>query len=385
MSRISPAARGLVLGFGRHIVLGPYPRGVGGTGATDATDPDRTGSSLRNLADVIFPCLEAVSAGWIVEIGASHGDFTRELLDWAGPRGARVVAVEPSPEAELFALAARRPELELVRQTSREAIPCLSSPDAVILDGDHNHYTVSEELELIARLTPGAEMPLLLLHDLGWPHGRRDAYYDVERIPEAERQPLARHAYLDPEESGIAEGGFLVEWAAEREGGPRNGVLTAVEDFMDAREDLRLAIVPAFFGLGVLWHQDAPWSDALAELLEPWDESPLLARLEANRCLKLAEWARSFQRREQTRQQLELMAVMLDEERERRTKQEEVLRGLLDSRAFAWGERLSRLRRSGKPTFSREQVRRVLGDRSKRDDPGSRNDPPPNDAGPTSP
>ena len=34
---------------------------------------------------------------------------------------------------------------------------------------------------------------------------------------------------------------------------------------MAEREGLRLAIVPAFFGFGLIWHEDAPWAGAVAE------------------------------------------------------------------------------------------------------------------------
>jgi predicted O-methyltransferase YrrM len=332
----------------------------------DATDPDRTGSSLRNLVDVVFPCLDAVGARSVIEIGASHGDFTSELLDWATASGARVTAVEPAPAAELLELAERRPELELVRETSQEALRRLTPRDAIVIDGDHNHYTVSEDLKLIFERAPGERMPLVLLHDVGWPHGRRDAYYAPDRIPESRRQPLAHNAHLDPEVKGVADGGFHVEWTAEREGSPGNGVLTAIEDFMAERPGLRLAVVPPFFGLGVLWHPDAGWAEALAAVVEPWDRNPLLERLEANRCLKLAEWARAVQKTAAVQEELRVTAEQLAHEREVRARQEEVLRAMLDSSAFAWGERLSRVRQRGQPTFSREQVRRVLGE----EDPG---------------
>ena len=64
----------------------------------------------------------------------------------------------------------------------------------VIIDGDHNYFTVSEELRLIAERAAGAALPLLLFHDVGWPHARRDDYYAAERIPEADRRPLAGDA-----------------------------------------------------------------------------------------------------------------------------------------------------------------------------------------------
>ncbi len=319
--------------------------------APDATDPDQTGSSLRNLAEVIVACLEAAGADSVLEIGASHGDFTAELLDWADGASAKVTAVEPDPPPELLALAERRPELELVRESSHEALRRVPRHDAVVVDGDHNYSTVSDDLGLIAKLGGDGPIPLVLLHDLGWPHARRDAYYVPDRIPAELRQPLARHAYLDPEDPGVGERGYLVEWAAQQEGGPRNGVLTAVEDFVRDRGGLRLAVVPAFFGLGVLWDRRSPWSEAVARVVEPWDASPLLERLEANRVLKLVQWASCAQSLEFAEQKLERMA-----------KQEELLRILADSRAFALGERLSRLRRRGSPAFSRDQVRRALGE-----------------------
>jgi hypothetical protein len=337
--------------------------------APDATDPDRTGASLGNLGDVIFPCLEAVGARSVVEIGASHGDFTRELLSWAEGVGADIIAVDPTPAPELLELAQQRPELELVRGTSQEALGQVPQCDALIIDGDHNYYTVGADLRLVDERLGGPGMPLLVLHDLGWPHGRRDRYYDAERIPEADRQPLARDAHLDPENPGVADGGFYFECVAAQEGGPRNGVLTAVEDFLVDREDLRLAIVPAFFGLGLLWHREAPWADAAAKTVAPWDRSPLLSGLEANRCLKLVESARFSQRLDSVQQELESVQEHLDyavgrmnEEEERRVRYEEVLRSLLHARAFAWGEQLSRLRQRGEPAFSREQLRRVLGE-----------------------
>ena len=60
-----------------------------------------------------------------------------------------------------------------------------------MIDGDHNYFTVSEELRLIGERAPGAELPLLLFHDVCWPHGRRDDYFDPEQIP-ADEPPRGR-------------------------------------------------------------------------------------------------------------------------------------------------------------------------------------------------
>jgi hypothetical protein len=313
-----------------------------------ANDSGHLGVSLVNLAEVMIPCLDAVGARSVVEVGAYAGDLTALLLEWAAASGARVLAIDPEPQKELLALGRERDDLELVRETSLEALRRIQLPDAVVIDGDHNYYTVSEELRLIAERASAATLPLLLFHDVSWPHGRRDDYFDPELIPEEDRRPTAHNASIFPGEPGVRDGGVPYHWPAANEGGPRNGVLTAIEDFVSAHDNLRLAVVPAFFGFGAVWPNDAPWSDAVAETLAPWDGNPLVERLEANRVYHLA-----------TAHGRKVQAAIQQEEEARK---DEVLGRLLESRSFALAERISRLRRRGVPAISREEVRRTLSD-----------------------
>ena len=312
-----------------------------------ASDPNQLGYSLANVAEILFGCLDAAQPASVLEIGAYRGELTAELLEWAAGSGARITAVEPEPPSQLLDLAGAEPALELLRETSHDALRRPDRPDAVVIDGDHNYYTLSEELRLIAERQPGAEMPLVLFHDLCWPHARRDTYYAPERIPERQRRPLVHNAGLAPWEPGIAAHGLPFIWAAAREGGERNGTLTAVEDFIAARDGLQLAVVPAFFGLGVLWHRDAPCAAAVAEVVDPWDRHPVLERLEANRVAHLSS--------------AYIRARELEEERQRRAGLEELLYAILGSSAFALAERLARLRARGEPTYSRERIRKALG------------------------
>ncbi len=304
-------------------------------------DPGRWGASLLNAAEIVTALLGASGARSVVEIGAYAGDLTRVLADWAVSANARVIAIDPAPEPPLADLAEQRPEVELIRETSHDALPRLALPDAVIIDGDHNYYTVSEELRLIAEKAAGAGLPLLMFHDVGWPHARRDTYFAPEQIPEAARQPLARAAGLFPREPGLVKGGLTFPCAAQREGGSRNGVLTAIEDFMEGRESLRLATVPLFFGFGILWDQEASWSSAVADILEPWDANPVLERLEANRVYHLAT-----------------VSMLLSGP----VRGDQLLANLLESRLFALADRLSRLRRGGRAVSWREQIRQALED-----------------------
>ena len=98
-----------------------------------------------------------------------------------------------------------------------------------------------------------------------------------------------------------------------------------------------LAVVPAFFGLGVMWAEDAPWAGSVAALLDPWDRNPALERLERERVGRLVD-------------------------RYRMDRQSELLRSMLGSRAFALAESVSRWRQRGDPVFSRERIRQTLGE-----------------------
>jgi hypothetical protein len=157
---------------------------------------------------------------------------------------------------------------------------------------------------------------------------------------------MAEGGYLFPGVDGVHDGGLIYQWPARAEGGDGNGVLTAIEDFLSRHEDLRLAIVPAFFGLGVLWDRRTDYADRLQTLLAPYDRNPMLARLEANRVLHLAAWQRDQAR--------------LAWCQERSSRKDALLRKLLESRTFALAVKLSRLRQGGEPAFSKAQIRSLL-------------------------
>ena len=261
------------------------------------------------------------------------------------------------PGEALLELAEQNAALELVTQTSHDALPSLPRADAIVLDGDHNHYTLSRELELAANSAGDRHLPLLILHDIGWPHARRDTYYAPERIPPEHRQPLAENASLAPDEPGIAPGGIPFKWAAAREGGTNNGVLTAIEEFVGGREQLDFAQIPLFWGLGVIWDRGAPGAGAVAEVVAPWRDNPMLERVEQHRVAHLVALCRTL------RELSDLEGVS--------AHQQALLRRMLDSSAFATGERLSRLKQRGHPMFSRDQIREALGELGEAEAEGS--------------
>ncbi len=311
-----------------------------------ANDPGRWGHSLINLAEIMIPVLNAAAPRSIVEVGAYAGDVTRLLVEWADGTDVRIWSIDPDPQPALVRLAAEGSRVELVRKISVEALPSLPAADAVILDGDHNYHTVSEELRLVAA-GAGDCLPLLICHDVGWPHGRRDCYYAPELIPPEHRQQTVEGGFLFPGDPGLHSGGLPYRWPAVGEGGPGNGVLTAIEDFVAAREGLRLAIVPAFFGIAVIWPRAAPWAERVAEIVDPWSNG-LLQRLEDNRTLHLAA--------------AELARAQVGWCSDQLARRDAFLHKLLQSRTFAVAVWLSGAHRRGEPAFSKDEVRRLLQD-----------------------
>ena len=266
--------------------------------------------SMSEFSEIIIPSLAIAGATEIAEIGAEFGGMSAVLADYAAAEGGRLSSVDPCPKAEFLNWVAGQPHVRHIAKPSLEAIEGLANVDAWTIDGDHNWYTVYNELKLIEAASRRDGKPLLVfLHDIGWPSGRRDMYYAPDRIPAAFRHPydykggaLPGSPLLVPDRGFRGMGQFA--WALF-EGGPRNGVLTAVEDFIDdvrgAGGNLAFAEVPAVFGLGILFDLDADWSAELSGFVIPWHENSLLRTLEENRLrnyLTVLDWQdRETQRR----------------------------------------------------------------------------------------
>lgn len=311
------------------------------------TEALQWGYSLANVSEFMNPCLDAASVRSLLEIGSYRGELTEELLKWADGSGAKIATVEPLPPPDLLDLKKRRPELELIEDTGTPALEGLELlPDAIIIDGDHNYFTLTQELEKIAEKAGDGPLPFLLFHDVGWPHERRDTYYAPDRIPEEDRMPLGHNCTLEPGNPGLSDGGLPYEWASAIEGGPKNGVLTSIEDFMERRGNLTFAAVPVFFGFGLLWESGAPWADEVARLIAPYDRNPVLKRVEANRVAHLVRG--------------HVDAAEIRGLRQKVARQEELLARMLQSSALGVAERLSNLKQRGNPIFTRQEIQDLL-------------------------
>lgn len=245
-------------------------------------------SSMAEFASIITPVLDIVKAQSICEIGASAGTNSKVLGKYMHDHHGKLICIEPRPQ-QCFLDWTKEigPVAKHIQEYSLAAIPHIEKVDAWFLDGDHNWYTVYNELMSIEAAANKHQYPLLaFLHDMNWPCARRDMYYDPSRIPAEYLQPHAADISFTMDNPSIIEGGFKGGIWALKEGGPRNGILTAVEDFLSqAKNKYHWVHVPAVLGLGVLIDERHPQAQQIVDFYAPYHNNPLIATLEKNRVM----------------------------------------------------------------------------------------------------
>ena len=260
--------------------------------------------SLEALQSLIGPLIRAIGPHSICEIGVEKGLFTQFLLECCRESQATYLGIDPW-------LKGKRPpahsgvEARWITQKSLDALPNLPPQDIYIIDGDHNYYTVFNELRIILGASATTK-PFIFFHDVAWPWARRDVYYNPAAIPDEFRHSHSHELGPVPGESALQVWGFsgvtseINHASAEREGGPRNGVLSAIEDAVKefSLHDWRFIRIPVIFGLGLLFHPPSLPKSALT-LLDDTDRGArvlkeVLETMEANRLRLFLEYLRGI-------------------------------------------------------------------------------------------
>jgi len=227
---------------------------------------------------VIWPILQAAGARRIVEIGALRGETTALMLERLGP-DTELHVIDPVPEFDPAEHEQKFPGRYIFhRDVSHNVLPTLPAIDVALVDGDHNWFTVYHELRMLGEgaRRAGAPLPVLIMHDVGWPYGRRDLYYVPERVPEEFRQPYEQKGIRPGTEQVLPKGGINpLHYNAVNEGGPRNGVMTALDDFVaEYDRPLRVVVLPVYFGLAIVVEEARLAAQpALARLLDRFESA----------------------------------------------------------------------------------------------------------------
>jgi cephalosporin hydroxylase/predicted O-methyltransferase YrrM len=228
--------------------------------------------------DVVAPVIKAARAKRLIEIGALRGENTVLLLDVLG-EDAELHVVDPLPEFDPDQHTRRFPGRYVFhRDLSLNVLSDAGAFDVALIDGDHNWYTVYNELQLLRKASRREDRPLpvLMMHDVCWPYGRRDLYYNPEQIPSEFRQPYARRGIRPGRREVLPAGGMNVALDnATLEGGPRNGVMTALDDFLAELDvPVRVLLIPIYFGLAIVVDERLLGPNPqLRELLDSFESS----------------------------------------------------------------------------------------------------------------
>jgi len=236
---------------------------------------------MNRLWNILYrPIIEEIHANYIVEIGSDSGINTNNILEYCVENDAHMTAIDPVPkfDIEKFKLE-YGDKFEIYTELSLSILPTLEDYDVIIIDGDHNWYTVYNELKTIEKSFENKKFPLIFLHDVGWPYARRDLYYNPENIPEIYRQPYKKLG-IYPGQSDLKENGGMNTslYNSIYENTPKNGVLTAVEDFIKESDlEFNFYLIQVYHGVGILYPKNKKLesrikniinTDKLLELLE---------------------------------------------------------------------------------------------------------------------
>ena len=216
---------------------------------------------MNRFWDIVMkPCLKAISAKNIVEIGSDNGYGTKNLIKYCEDVQGTITSIDPFPKYNYEEWEKEHEGIfKLYTDLSLNRLPLLKDYDAILVDGDHNWYTVYNELKIIENAFKNEELPLIFLHDIDWPYARRDLYYNPDNIPVGYRQAYDKKGML-PNELNLVDNGGLNDHLNNSiyANNPKNGVRTAIDDFIKEfsnKDAIGFANVPGFFGLGIIYNK----------------------------------------------------------------------------------------------------------------------------------
>uniref|UniRef100_UPI0025E34B88 class I SAM-dependent methyltransferase n=1 Tax=uncultured Methanobrevibacter sp. TaxID=253161 RepID=UPI0025E34B88 len=214
----------------------------------------------RHWKNTILPIIKKIKPTHIVEVGSDTGINTKNILEYCDKNNAKLSAIDPSPNFNVEKFKNKYGnKFDFYKDLSLNILPFLETFEVILIDGDHNWYTIYNELKTIEKLyKKNNYYPIIFLHDTSWPYHRRDLYYNPKTIPEEYLLPYKNLGIIPNEKKLSKNKGMNASLNnAIFEGGNKNGVLTGIEDYINESQlDLLFYKIPAYNGLGILFFND---------------------------------------------------------------------------------------------------------------------------------
>ena len=220
--------------------------------------------------NILLPIIKRNKSKCIVEIGSDKGINTKNILDYCIDYNANLISIDPYPKYNVGKYSNDYGNIfTFFEGLSLDYLPDLNDYDCILIDGDHNWYTVFNELKIIDKNFNQDDFPVVFLHDISWPYGRRDLYYNPENIPPDYLNDYSKLGIdLFSNELSNNSGVNANLFNANEENTPKNGVLTAIEDFLKySKLKLDFHKFPFLNGLGIIHKRDNDFYEYIEDLI----------------------------------------------------------------------------------------------------------------------
>lgn len=137
---------------------------------------------------------------------------------------------------------------KMINNLSLDTLNNFTDYGAIFLNGDPNWYTIFNELNIIKE--KNKEFPLVFICNNIFPHKRRDSYINPKVIPIEFLNDYTDHLIYNG--INIKDGLFH----AIEESACRNGVLTAIEDFINENSSIGIMRIKFLNGITILYQDD---------------------------------------------------------------------------------------------------------------------------------
>jgi len=201
--------------------------------------------------------LNATAPKVLVNVGCDIDRITK-LLKYCTEHGSVLHVVSPTSIESLEELQHKYNENLIIHEDlGLNALPAIKQVEFITLDSDYNWYTVYHTLLTLQNHTTDTHkdnFPVTVITNTGWPYGKRDVYLRPECIPLAYQQATSTGGLIPGKgKPNEKEGIFQGRAHAMYEGTPRNGVLAAIEDFIEQSPlHFRTLLLPGAGGHGIL-------------------------------------------------------------------------------------------------------------------------------------
>lgn len=201
--------------------------------------------------DIIPIILNRFKANNIVISGLSDEELIHQVLDYCNDKEeASYIAIDSNDN----------PDENVIVDFTLNVLPTLSDFDAIFLNDDPNWYTVFNELKIIQQ--NNNDFPLVFICNNIFPHKRRDSYINPEIIPSE---------FLNDYSDMFIHGEIKLKdgfFHAIDENTSQNGVLTAIEDFINEYPSIGIMDIKFLKGIVILYPKNTISKIRIGRILE---------------------------------------------------------------------------------------------------------------------